>query len=123
MEKQFIERVTSVLNRSDKVIASFTESNFPCLILAGIQPLYLITFRVELATMSEDNVFAIGRDDCCDFNVSKNLPRISRLHCYIEKCGDGSYKIHDVSKYGTYVQFDTAEPSFKEKMKNFFKAL
>lgn len=123
MRKDIVKRIISAEKRNDTVVASYTENNFPCIILAGIQPIYLITLRVNLAIMPIGNVLAIGRGDYCDLRTPKALEQISRLHCYIEKCNDGSFQVHDVSKFGTKVQANPQSQTFRDRLFHMFAAL
>lgn len=119
MKKQQLKQIVAASGRQDVIVTSYTEKNFPCILLAEMQPLYLITFRVNLKMMPEDEVLTIGRSDVCDFQVPDVLTKVSRLHCYIEKCADGSFKVHDVSKCGTRV---LKEPKDKSLLRRFFAA-
>ena len=122
MRKIEIARLLAQSGRQDVVIASYTEQNFPCLLLAGVQTIYPICFRVQLKLMPQDHVFTIGRDKACDFMTPLNM-RISRVHCYIEKCDDGIFRVHDISKFGTEVVPEKKKKTFREKIQNIFASL
>jgi len=92
-------------------------NNYPKILLAGY-PLYLETFRIQLAMLKDGQRFTIGRDRRCDFQMQPDV--ISRLHCYIVKNGN-DFVLCDVSKNGTVVvPEEKKQPSVLQR---FFTAL
>lgn len=123
MKKENVKNLVHQSGRQDIVIANFTNADIPSILLANVQTIYLETFRIELARMSQNDVFAIGRGLTCDFITSSRFFCISRLHCYIEKCADDLYRVHDVSLYGTTILERKKKKTFKEHIKTFFANL
>lgn len=123
MKKENVKNLVRQSGRQDVVIASFTNADIPGILLANAQTIYLETFRIKLALMRQNDVFAIGRGLTCDFITSSRILRISRLHCYIEKCADDLYRVHDVSLYGTTILKREKKKTFKEHIKTFFANL
>lgn len=62
----------------------------------------LSVFVQEIFSLSDEEVFVIGRDEESDYKLP-NDRRFSRFHCFVARVG-GMYQVFDSSLYGTTLE-------------------
>ena len=96
-----VRKLVQANRRERKLIATFSESSVPQIVLSKTMLLDLSPYKDEIKLMKPGEAFTIGRENCTVLLPQENI--YSRLHCYICKTSTGKYGLVDCSLNGTLV--------------------